>query len=591
MYKALLLLVFSQGWLAIGVHAAGRNPLLAQASQLQQQGKLDEAIDTFKKAAAAEPRSAEPHYWLAQALLRGGRHAEGEAHFRTSVKIAPNHAPSHYSLGLLLQRNRRLPEATSTYETVVKVQPTHADAFTNLGICLKNQGRMPDALARYEQAAKLAPQDADIYTNMGVAQQAIGQFERAVESYKMATKIQPKNFNAYFNLGIELKRLSRLGEAVEAYARYRTLRLMLLALSPWISTGYISYSSCASRPFQSLLLVSLFRVYSFLLHSPSALLSSALDISPNYPNALHNVGTLIHPFSQRSHPKLPDGVAALWAAKNSFIGYVNSRRGGDQCPLKLVFDWQNVAENQAATAAAGAAGAAGAVGTKHVQRLRTLVVLADGEGAEYGSSRPHRSMRHAVESAKREAAEAAKAAEAREEGNPGGANAVGLERGGRGGRGGRGVLVADGFPLAAERDLVGEAAKKRLGTVKVIAGGIIGGHGYMAPEVGGADADRGVGTAAAAAAEGGASGEGGGRLAEYHRNGYNNMNYRDQRILLAQFTGGVAIEGEAGMLHDGVTLARLASGGKGESETLPDTPNGLNSACTIYARTQVQRPP
>jgi tetratricopeptide (TPR) repeat protein len=386
---------------AAGIHAVSGNKLLQQGSQLQRDGRLDEAIHTFKSAAAAEPAAAEPQYWLAQALLRAGRQAEGESHFRASIKVAPAHAASHYSLALLLQRNRRLPEATAAYEAVVKVEPTHTDALTNLGICLKNQGRLADALTSYEQAAKLAPQDADIFTNMGVAQQATGRFEKAVESYKMATTIQPRNFNAYFNLGIELKRLSRIGEAVDAYARYADV-ISIMDATP---------------------------CYQFKLSYLS--LPSALDISPNYPNALHNVGTLLKPFSQRSHPELPDGVSCLWAAKNAFIGYVNSRRGGGgangQCQLRLVYEWDTDTEGA----------------SKLETKVETMAVLADGEGKSYGSDRPLGSIRSAVAAAKR-------------------------------------AVTAGGgdseFPLAAARDREEGAMR---GAGKVQDGGVVGGHGYL----------------------------------------------------------------------------------------------------------------
>ena len=92
-------------WSLLGVSAA-------------QIGKLDKAVDAFKKA----------------------------------LSIQPNNADAYYNLGNVLHKQGKLEEAVEAYKKLISIKPDNAEAYLNIGNVLHEQGKLEEAVSNYNKA-------------------------------------------------------------------------------------------------------------------------------------------------------------------------------------------------------------------------------------------------------------------------------------------------------------------------------------------------------------------------------------------------------------------------------------------------------
>ncbi len=69
---------------------------------LREQGDLDAAIDSYRKAIAADAGLVDAHNGLAFALQQRGRLAEAAESYRRALELQPDHANALCNLGALL---------------------------------------------------------------------------------------------------------------------------------------------------------------------------------------------------------------------------------------------------------------------------------------------------------------------------------------------------------------------------------------------------------------------------------------------------------------------------------------------------------
>ena len=95
------------------------------------QGRVDEAIDLFRRAREANPDIARDGLVLSRlgvALASNGRVAEAVAAFEEAVAIRPGDPALHKLLGRALGMNRRFSDAARAFRAAAELAPTDAEA-------------------------------------------------------------------------------------------------------------------------------------------------------------------------------------------------------------------------------------------------------------------------------------------------------------------------------------------------------------------------------------------------------------------------------------------------------------------------------
>lgn len=132
---------------------------------LQGQGKMDEAIDAFRKAIELNPRLALVHDNLANALSGQDKKDDADSEYRKAIEIDPLDPEAHIYLGLFWSEQGKINEATAEFRKATELDPTNADYRNGFGILLKNHGALDDAIAEYRKAIELDPADPRPHNN------------------------------------------------------------------------------------------------------------------------------------------------------------------------------------------------------------------------------------------------------------------------------------------------------------------------------------------------------------------------------------------------------------------------------------------
>jgi tetratricopeptide (TPR) repeat protein len=133
---------------------------------LLQGGRLDEAIDRYRRSLGLNPASASTHYNLGYALSARGRRDEAIAELREALRIDPDYAQAHNNLGALLQLRGDADEAQAHFERALALRPDSVDALTNLALLLSSRGRPADAVARFRTALTIDGSNAQALSGL-----------------------------------------------------------------------------------------------------------------------------------------------------------------------------------------------------------------------------------------------------------------------------------------------------------------------------------------------------------------------------------------------------------------------------------------
>jgi TolB-like protein/Flp pilus assembly protein TadD/DNA-binding winged helix-turn-helix (wHTH) protein len=162
-------------------------------------GRYGTALDMYKALLERDPRNADTHIGLGQALEGLGKLAEAEASFRRATEVEPSYWSAHNALGGFLFSHGRIDEAAAVYRRVAELVPASASAQNNLGAALFMKGDLTGAVSAYERSLVLEP-SRSAYSNLATAYYYAGRFPEAVTTYSKATVTAPNDQTLWGNL-------------------------------------------------------------------------------------------------------------------------------------------------------------------------------------------------------------------------------------------------------------------------------------------------------------------------------------------------------------------------------------------------------
>ena len=191
---------------------------LAEASELQKQGRLDDAEAECRRELRARPFDPGPCHMLGTILHQRGQLPEATELMRRAVAMAPSAAKLRVNLGALLGQSGKLGEAVDQFLHAVKLGGNIPELHGNLGVAFEKLGRMSEAVAAYRTAVYLKPDYVEARLNLGNALRQVGDVSAALGEYREALRLRPQFARAYGGLA---DAAADLGDAEEAVALYR----------------------------------------------------------------------------------------------------------------------------------------------------------------------------------------------------------------------------------------------------------------------------------------------------------------------------------------------------------------------------------
>ena len=184
---------------------------------LQKQGKLNEAIASYQRALALRPSFPEVEYNLANALLAQNKPVEAAEHFKRAAAGIPGAADVHNNLGGALAAQNKWPEAVAEFEKAVQFDPMSATAHRNLGNALASAGRPREGLEHLLKATQLDPKDASAHYDFGSLLLEGNLLPEAINELRTAITLTPDSYEAHNNLGIALGASGRIDESIAEF--------------------------------------------------------------------------------------------------------------------------------------------------------------------------------------------------------------------------------------------------------------------------------------------------------------------------------------------------------------------------------------
>jgi len=187
---------------------------------LAQQGKLPDALPFLLRALDLE--AGRPKYWSVciDALVAAGRLDQAVEVYRRLIALQPRLAAAHLNLGLLLLRLDRRAEAAGCFRAALNLDPTLATAHNNLGNLAKLEGRLEEAAESYRAAAAANPAMAEAHDNLGVLLEQAGELEAAENRFRHVIALAPNYPAIHRKLGAVLLERGRTAEALEEFLRH-----------------------------------------------------------------------------------------------------------------------------------------------------------------------------------------------------------------------------------------------------------------------------------------------------------------------------------------------------------------------------------
>jgi tetratricopeptide (TPR) repeat protein/protein involved in polysaccharide export with SLBB domain len=149
-----LCISFGAPLLQKGGHAAAYH---SEGAKLALQGRLQEAVDAFKRAIEVDPKNGNSYYSLGNVYSEMGRWGDAVAAYRMAVHLNDKDVEAYNGLGIALSRRGVYVQAAAAFKRAIKLYPKWAEPHYHLSESLRKLQQEAEAQAAYERALRLRP--------------------------------------------------------------------------------------------------------------------------------------------------------------------------------------------------------------------------------------------------------------------------------------------------------------------------------------------------------------------------------------------------------------------------------------------------
>lgn len=191
------------------------------------EGKLDEALLSFKTAIALDPRYRSPYSNIAEIYVMQGMVADAMAMLHKAIAEKPVPA-DYYNLGVLLMKQKQYEEAESSFKDAIRTAPNRIEFYTTLAALYAVKKEFTKALKVFDICIQHNPSRFEPYNLLGMLFFKLGKFADAVKvldkGRATAEAQQATDHPDYRKLLINLaESYVKLGENAKAKAAFEQL--------------------------------------------------------------------------------------------------------------------------------------------------------------------------------------------------------------------------------------------------------------------------------------------------------------------------------------------------------------------------------
>jgi tetratricopeptide (TPR) repeat protein len=191
----------------------------AKGVELQFAGKMEEAFQSFKKAAEVDPSFARAYSGMAAMAQNLGRTQEAEQYINLAMKHVDRmtERERYRFRGQYYMNTGDWHKCVEEYTQLMDRYPVDRVGQNNLASCLASARRAPEAVAAARRAVELVPKGAGQRFNLAFISAFAGDFAAGEREAHETLKLAPSLGLAYLPLAEAQLGLGQLQQAVESY--------------------------------------------------------------------------------------------------------------------------------------------------------------------------------------------------------------------------------------------------------------------------------------------------------------------------------------------------------------------------------------
>jgi tetratricopeptide (TPR) repeat protein len=147
-----------QAWLAQQVEQPpSSHEMLEWASQFEDEGLLDEAIEMYRVALVAAGPRAEVCFRLAELLYLSGDVAAARERYSMAIELDEDYVEARANLGCVLAETGKAELAVAAFQGALRSHPDYPDVHYHLARILDDLGRDAEATVHWQRFLELTP--------------------------------------------------------------------------------------------------------------------------------------------------------------------------------------------------------------------------------------------------------------------------------------------------------------------------------------------------------------------------------------------------------------------------------------------------
>lgn len=196
------------------------NALMSAGHLLMNSGRLEEAIDTFKRAQKIAPPTVEGQnssaYFdnlFAYLLAQSQQNQQAVERLQSLVKAEPNNSEARFRLVLMLVKTADFGRAYETAQQALQKFPDDPQSVLSYALACYFTQRTNEAESAYLGLIRMEPNSDQPYFALGNFYSDLGKFDDAAKEFEIAVSKDPKNYLNHYMYGTMLFRLNKISEA------------------------------------------------------------------------------------------------------------------------------------------------------------------------------------------------------------------------------------------------------------------------------------------------------------------------------------------------------------------------------------------
>jgi tetratricopeptide (TPR) repeat protein len=153
-------------------------------------------------------------------LYQEGKYEEALAAFQKAADLSPGDAVVHGNIGVLLLAMDKPDEAIAAFQRTIEIQPENYQALKNLGQLYGKKKDYGESVIFYSRATKISENDPDDFYNLGVGHMNLGDLNAAQEAFRKSIACDENYADSYYQISLILLNQNKTEEALSTMEKF-----------------------------------------------------------------------------------------------------------------------------------------------------------------------------------------------------------------------------------------------------------------------------------------------------------------------------------------------------------------------------------